>query len=251
MRPHVPPDVGVVVDPGRLDQLVGDRQELLVVAELARHFEARVGADLGGAGARHAAVGAVAEGRVGGQRGQHRQAQAHRVGDPHGGLRVGHADVDVEARGRRREQARQVLFDHVVARLRHQLGPRRRRRDGRPRRAARPRSPAPPCAGPPSSVAAAAGVAADPRLQLDLGGEDLGADGLARGRVEALDHPLRVRDQPLHPVDQEQLFLDADRQRRRAHRNGARALRLVSPSRRPASRVRATYPRRTIPTCGR
>jgi len=52
------------------------------------------------------------------------------------------------------------------------------------------------------------------RPQLDLGGEDLGADGLPRGRAQALDHPLRLRDQPPRRVDQEQLFLDADRQRR-------------------------------------
>ena len=66
-------------------------------------------------------VGAVPERRVGRQRGEGRQPQPHRVGDPDRGLGIGHADVDVEAGRRRREQAREILLDHVVARLGDQL----------------------------------------------------------------------------------------------------------------------------------
>ena len=66
VRPHVPPEVGVVGDAGGDDQLVGDAEEFLVVAEGARHFEARVAGDDRGAGAGEAGVGAFAEGRVGG-----------------------------------------------------------------------------------------------------------------------------------------------------------------------------------------
>jgi hypothetical protein len=56
---------------------------------------------------------------------------------------------------------------------------------------------------------------ADPGLELDLGGEDLGRDGGAAVGIEALQHAFGLGDQDAPGVDEEQLLLDPDRQRRR------------------------------------
>ena len=104
MGPDVPPDVGVVVDSGCGDQLVGDVAEVFVVAELARHLEAGVAAHDLRAGAGVAGVDPFLEGRVRAQRLQGRQVEAEGVCDPHRDLRVGDADVNVKAAGRRPQQ---------------------------------------------------------------------------------------------------------------------------------------------------
>jgi hypothetical protein len=59
------------------------------------------------------------------------------------------------------------------------------------------------------------GVTADARLQLDLGREYLRTDSLSGRRVERLHHPLGIGDEAPPGIDEQQLFLDADRQRRR------------------------------------
>jgi hypothetical protein len=202
VRPHVPPEVGVVGDAGGGDQLVGDFEELVVAAEGARDFEARVAAQRSGAGAGEAGVEAFAKGRVGGDRLQQRQAQAHRVGDPDRRFRVRHADVDVEAGRGRVEDPGEVGLDGVVARFGDELDGAfviRVQAGAEQFRARRPHTP--PQA--PQLRQRLIGVGADPRLQLDLGGEDLGADTLGEDRVQARDHLLGDRHQAPALVDQE------------------------------------------------
>ena len=66
-----------------------------------------------------------------------------------------------------------------------------------------------------SSASACSAVAADARLQLDLGGEDLGGHPTRHVGPDRLDHILGRRRQAAGVVDQKQLFLDPERERGR------------------------------------
>jgi hypothetical protein len=139
---------------------------------------------------------------------------AQGVGDLDRGFGIGHPDVDVQRRGRRAEQARQVLLDDVVARLGDQvrLALVVRMEPGTDYLDAAAAD------GPsqPRQLLERLGrVVADPGLQLDLAGEDLGRDAPADLGAERPHHPLGGRNQTALTVDQQQLFLDPDRERRR------------------------------------
>ncbi len=178
MGTDVPPDVGVVVDPGRGDELVRHLEEVRVVAEVARHLEARVAADDLGAGAGVAGVDPLLKRRVGAECLQHRQVEAKGVGEPDRRLGVGRADVDVEAAGRRPQQAAEVLPHDLVAGLVDQHGLVRRRGGMQAASEQNEAGLGDGSAQLPELLEDLVGIAADLRLQLDLFGEDLGRDPL-------------------------------------------------------------------------
>ena len=115
--PHVPPDVGVVVQArrrGRPRRVT--RAEMAEVVELRRHRRARVAAEDHGPRAGEARVLAEPEGRVGGERVDQRDVGADAVVGADRGLVVGHADVDVLAADRGPQQSLKGVGDQPVAR---------------------------------------------------------------------------------------------------------------------------------------
>ena len=101
--------------PRRRRRARADRLDVVVPAgERARDVGARVAAEHLRAGGLEAGVDPVPVGRVGGERLQHGQVLAHAVEGADRGLRVGHADVDVQRAGRRApQQPAHLVADHA------------------------------------------------------------------------------------------------------------------------------------------
>jgi hypothetical protein len=123
--------------------------------------------------------------------------------------------VNVQSAGRRPQQAAEILSDHLVA----GVGDERGRIDaGGMKARSEQMEPGVGYRAPQLGQVGQhlVGSVADPRLQLDLFGEDLRRDASSRGPLDPLQHRLARRDQPSAPVDQQQLLLDSERERRRA-----------------------------------
>jgi hypothetical protein len=155
----------------------------------------------------------VAKGRVGGERLQQRQVAAQPVEGADRGFGVGHADVDVQGGNRGRHGISQQVVDALVA---GPVGDRCITLAGRGMRA-RPEQAG---TGAEHGLAQAAeqadrlgGVAAHVGDELDLAGMQLALNGPLH-RAEALLHRLRrVHLASCQRIDQEQLLLDAQRER--------------------------------------
>ena len=214
VRPQLPPVEGVVGHLGDVRQARGGVQEVVEVGHRARHARARPRAQRQRPRGRQAGVAAVAVGRVGAQRLEQRQVAAQAVEDADRGVGVGHADVDVQRADRRRAGVAEQLVDALVAAL---LGELRVALDGGRVRAAGDD----PGAGGEHRTAQLAELLdglrdgrADAGDELDLAAVQLVLDVAAGQLAELLDHlGAGVDEVPVGGVDEEELLLQADRER--------------------------------------